>query len=177
MEMATGAVPLGVEGFLVHRVDKESEGFWEGTARGELRLQACGSCGDPPVSSTGHVPTLPIDRAPLAAGVGHRNDLVVRGLSSTAPAGLCAVCSVPGDHGDVGRGSGVAHGGESGHRARWRNQRIDPATIVIGEPVRAVFSGRRGPDGTEVFLPVWVRTTDEIAGCDGTGSGKSPDRA
>ena len=54
---------------------------------------------------------------------------------------------------------------------------IDPATIVIGEPVRAVFSGRRGPDGTEVFLPVWVRTTDEIAGCDGTGSGKSPDRA
>jgi uncharacterized OB-fold protein len=34
---------------------------------------------------------------------------------------------------------------------------IDPATIVIGEPVRVVFSRRQRPDGEEVFLPSWVR--------------------
>jgi uncharacterized OB-fold protein len=34
---------------------------------------------------------------------------------------------------------------------------IDPGTILIGEPVRVVFSGRPRPDGTEVYLPAWVR--------------------
>jgi len=34
---------------------------------------------------------------------------------------------------------------------------IDPGSIVIGEPVRVIFSRRRGADGSEVFLPAWVR--------------------
>jgi uncharacterized protein len=34
---------------------------------------------------------------------------------------------------------------------------IDPATIVIGEPVRVVFSVRQRPDGSSVYLPSWVR--------------------
>ena len=37
-------MPTGGDGFLLPRTDKETEGFWEGTAAGELRLQACGSC-------------------------------------------------------------------------------------------------------------------------------------
>jgi uncharacterized OB-fold protein len=34
---------------------------------------------------------------------------------------------------------------------------VDPATIEIGEPVSVVFTPRLRPDGTEVFLPQWVR--------------------
>jgi hypothetical protein len=34
---------------------------------------------------------------------------------------------------------------------------IDPATIIIGEPVQVVFSRRLVPDGPDVFLPAWVR--------------------
>ena len=33
------------EGFLVPHAGEESAGFWEGTRAGELRMQACGSCG------------------------------------------------------------------------------------------------------------------------------------
>jgi uncharacterized OB-fold protein len=34
---------------------------------------------------------------------------------------------------------------------------IDPATIVIGEPVKVVFALRQRPDGTDIFMPEWVR--------------------
>ena len=34
---------------------------------------------------------------------------------------------------------------------------VDPATIEIGEPVKVVFSPRPRPDGTDVYLPEWVR--------------------
>lgn len=54
---------------------------------------------------------------------------------------------------------------------------IDPATIIIGEPVRVAFSRRRGSDGTEVFLPVWVRATDEFAGYKGNEHPKKAERA
>jgi uncharacterized OB-fold protein len=43
--MTTGPVPAGTEGLLLPEEDEESRGFWEGTALGELRLQACGTCG------------------------------------------------------------------------------------------------------------------------------------
>lgn len=33
------------EGFLLPLRDEDGEGFWEGALRGELRIQACGSCG------------------------------------------------------------------------------------------------------------------------------------
>jgi uncharacterized OB-fold protein len=35
---------------------------------------------------------------------------------------------------------------------------IDPATIVIGESVRVIFSLRHRPDGTAVYFPAWVRS-------------------
>src|SRR5580698_7163231 len=43
--MTTEAAPPGTEGFLVPLGDQESDGFWEGTAAGELRVQACAACG------------------------------------------------------------------------------------------------------------------------------------
>jgi uncharacterized OB-fold protein len=34
---------------------------------------------------------------------------------------------------------------------------VDPASIEIGEPVRVVFTPQSRPDGTDVYLPQWVR--------------------
>jgi hypothetical protein len=42
--MTTAAGPSAGEGFLLPLGDEESDGFWEGTAAGELRMQQCGSC-------------------------------------------------------------------------------------------------------------------------------------
>jgi uncharacterized OB-fold protein len=38
---------------------------------------------------------------------------------------------------------------------------VDPASIRIGEPVRVVFTPRPRPDGTDVYLPQWVRENSE----------------
>jgi uncharacterized protein len=43
--MPTDAASFGGEGFLLPLGDEESDGFWEGTAAGELRVQECASCG------------------------------------------------------------------------------------------------------------------------------------
>ena len=40
---------------------------------------------------------------------------------------------------------------------------VDPATIEIGEPVRVVFTPRPRPDGSDVYLPQWVRDSDPEA--------------
>jgi uncharacterized OB-fold protein len=39
---------------------------------------------------------------------------------------------------------------------------VDPATIDIGEPVRVVFTPRPRPDGSDVYLPQWVRDSDPV---------------
>jgi len=43
--MTTEAAPAPAEAFLLPLGDEESDGFWEGTAAGELGVQACGACG------------------------------------------------------------------------------------------------------------------------------------
>jgi uncharacterized OB-fold protein len=35
---------------------------------------------------------------------------------------------------------------------------IDPGTIEIGEPVRVIFKRFERADGSEEFLPMWVRS-------------------
>ena len=158
--MATEAVPKGAEGFLVPRADQESEGFWEGTALGELRLQACGSCGTlrfPPrvmcphcqstermwrrVSGTGTIWSFVVCHPPL--------------LPAYAPFAPYPVVTVTLDEGPALRMVGNLVTGPDG-----AINEIDPATIVIGEPVRVACSRRRAPDGKEVFLPAWVRPAD-----------------
>jgi uncharacterized OB-fold protein len=145
------------EGFLLPLGDEESEGFWEGTAQGELRIQACGACGAlrfPPrvmcprcqsterrwqtVSGRGTIWSFVVAHPPL--------------LPAYAPFAPYPVITVTLEEGPALRMVGNLVSGPEG-----AINEIDPASIVIGEPVQVVFSRRQRPDGTGVFLPAWVR--------------------
>jgi uncharacterized OB-fold protein len=155
--MTTGDSPPGADAFLVPPGDPESDGFWEGTAAGELRMQACGTCGElrfPPrvmcphcqsterfwrtVSGRGTIWSFVVPHPPLLPA-----------YSSVAPYGVITVTL---DEGPGLRMVGNLVSGPGG-----AINEIDPDGIQIGEPVRVVFSPRPRPDGTEVFLPQWVR--------------------
>jgi uncharacterized OB-fold protein len=157
--MANETVPAGTEGFLVPQGDEESEGFWEGTQEGELRIQACGSCGTlrfPPrvmcpqcqsterqwraVSGRGTIWSFVVPHPPL--------------LPAYTPFAPFAVITVTLDEDPALRLVGNLVSGPAGVI-----NEIDPDSIVIGEPVEVVFSPRLRPDGTTVFLPAWVRPT------------------
>jgi hypothetical protein len=153
---ADGPVP-GTEEFLVPPADEETEGFWAGTAAGELRMQACGSCGRlrfPPRVMCPHC--LSTERRWVAvSGRGTIWSYVVPHpplLPAYSPFAPFPVVTVTLDEDPTLRlvGNLLA-------RADGPINEIDPASIEIGEPVRVVFSPRRRPDGTEVFLPSWVR--------------------
>jgi uncharacterized OB-fold protein len=157
--MTTGVAPSGTEGFLVPLGDEETDGFWEGTAAGELRMQACGECGRfrfPPrvmcphcqstqrqwrrVSGRGAIWSFVVPHPPL--------------LPAYSPFAPFPVIAVTLDEDPTLRMVGNLVTGPMG-----AINEIDPATIVIGEPVQVVFSGRVGPDGTHIALPAWVRAT------------------
>jgi uncharacterized OB-fold protein len=154
--MGTEAAPA-TEGFLLPQGDEESEGFWEGTAAGELRIQACGACGAlrfPPrvmcpvcqsterrwqaVSGRGTIWSFVVAHPPL--------------LPAYTPYAPFPVVTVTLDEGPSLRMVGNLVQGPGGDI-----NGVDPATIRIGEPVRVVFSPRPRPDGTLVHLPQWVR--------------------
>ena len=155
--MTTGTVPPGPEEFLIPQGDDETLGFWEGTAAGELRVQACGACGAfrfPPrvmcpncqsterlwrrVAGTGRIWSYVVAHPPL--------------LPAYAPFAPFPVITVTLSEDPALRMVGNLVSGPEG-----AINEIDPATIVIGEPVRVVFSARRRPDGDLVFLPAWTR--------------------
>jgi uncharacterized OB-fold protein len=155
--VTTEGGPAGTEGFLVPQPDEETAGFWEGTAAGELRMQACGSCGRlrfPPrvmcphcqsverqwqaVSGHGTIWSFVVAHAPL--------------LPAYAPFAPYPVVTVTLDEHPALRMVGNLLESADGPI-----NAVDPASIEIGQPVRAVFSRRLGQDGTEVFLPSWVR--------------------
>jgi uncharacterized protein len=146
----------GTEGFLVPREDEESAGFWEGTAAGELRLQACAGCGIlrfPPRVMCPHCQST-ARRWQAVSGHGTIWSFVVCHpplLPAYTPFAPYPVVTVTLDEGPALRmvGNLLAHPDASINS-------VDPATIVIGESVRVVFSRRRRPDGGEVFLPAWV---------------------
>jgi uncharacterized OB-fold protein len=144
---------------LLPEIDEDGEPFWQGTAAGELRMQACGECNRrrfPPrpmcphchstsvtwerMSGHGtiwslavpHPPVLPVFApfTPFAAViVALDEDPALRLVGN-----LLAEASAPIDS-------------------------IDPATIVIGEPVSVVFV----PIGEGVHLPQWVRAVSSGA--------------
>ncbi|HEY1831167.1 MAG TPA: OB-fold domain-containing protein [Acidimicrobiales bacterium] len=153
---ADGPVP-GTEEFLVPPADEETEGFWEGTAAGELRMQACGSCGRlrfPPRVMCPHCQST-VRRWVAVSGRGTIWSYVVPHpplLPAYSPFAPFPVVTVTLEEDPTLRlvGNLLA-------RADGPINEIDPASIEIGEPVRVVFSPRRRPDGTEVFLPSWVR--------------------
>jgi len=157
--MSTETAPFGTEGFLVPVSDEETVGFWEGTAAGELRLQACGDCGHlrfPPrvmcpecqstnrewraVSGRGNIWSFVVAHPPL--------------LPAYAPFAPFPVITVTLQEGSSLRMVGNLVSGPDGPI-----NGIDPDSIVIGEPVHVVFSARRSSEGVDVFLPVWVRST------------------
>jgi hypothetical protein len=157
--MTTAAVPAGTEGFLVPLGDEETDGFWEGTAAGELRMEACGNCGRlrfPPrvmcphcqstsrgwraVSGRGTIWSFVVAHPPL--------------LPAYAPFAPFPVITVT-----LAEDPALRVVGNLLATADGAINEIDPATIVIGEPVEVVFSPRQRPDGTLVFLPNWVRPT------------------
>jgi uncharacterized OB-fold protein len=147
----------GAGDFLVPPDDEETDSFWEGTAAGELRMQACRSCGRlrfPPRVMCPHCQTTERQWMPVS-GRGTIWSYVVPHpplLPAYAPYAPFPVITVTLEEDPTLRlvGNLLA-------RADGPINEIDPATIAIGEPVRVVFSPRRRPDGTEIFLPSWVR--------------------
>jgi uncharacterized OB-fold protein len=153
----TTTAPPGTEGFLVPLGDEESDSFWEGTALGELRLQACGACGRfrfPPRVMCPYCQSTEREWRPVS-GQGTIWSFVVAHpplLPAYAPFAPYPVITVTLAEGEELRMVGNFVTGPQG-----AINEIDPTTIVIGEPVRVVFSPRARPDGTLVYLPAWVR--------------------
>jgi uncharacterized OB-fold protein len=153
----TATVPSGTEDFLVPLGDEESDGFWEGTAVGELRMQACGACGQmrfPPrvmcphcqsterlwqkVSGDGTIWSFVVAHPPLLPAYAPFAPFPVITVTLAQEPSLRLVGNlVTGPMGAINE--------------------IDPSTIVIGEPVRVVFTPRARPDGSLMFLPAWIR--------------------
>lgn len=156
-EMATGTAPSGTDGFLVPLGDEESDAFWEGTARGELRIQACSACGAfrfPPRVMCPHCQSTEREWRAVS-GLGTIWSYVVAHpplLPAYAPFAPYPVITVTLDEDPQLRLVGNLVSGPDG-----AINEIDPATIVIGEPVQVVFSVRQRPDGSSVYLPSWVR--------------------
>ena len=142
-----------IEGAPLPDVDAESEGFWAGTAAGELRMQVCESCGRfrfPPrpmcpwcqslkskwqaVSGRARVWSFAVPHPPL--------------LPAFMPLAPYNVVVVALDEDPTLRlvGNLIADPDAAINS-------VDPSTIVIGEPVRVVFQ----PAGEDIVLPRWVR--------------------
>lgn len=134
-------------------IDEHGRGFWDGALAGELRVQACGGCGRlrfPPrplcpwcqspdsawkaLSGRGSVWSFVVPHPPLLpefAAVAPYNVVVVA-LDEDPAIRLV---------GNLVAGAGAAI------------DSVDPATITIGEPVRAEFE----PVTDAVALLRWVR--------------------
>ena len=155
--MTTEAAPPPAEAFLLPLGDEESDGFWEGTAAGELRVQACDACGAlrfpprvmcpecqsterswQPVSGRGTIWSFVVVHPPVLPAYNPYAPFPVITVTLAEKPSLRMVGNlVSGPGGDINE--------------------VDPGTIEIGEPVRVVFTARPRPDGTAVHLPQWVR--------------------
>ena len=150
----TGA---GADGLLLPLGDEESDGFWEGTAAGELRVQCCDACGAtrfPPrvmcpecqstgrswraVSGRGTIWSFVVVHPPVLPAYAPYVPFPVVTVTLAEKPSLRMVGNLV-----TGPGADI--------------NSVNPATIAIGEPVRVVFGARTRSDGTEVFLPQWVR--------------------
>jgi len=142
-----------IEGLILPDVtNPEVAAFWEGCAAGELRVQACASCGRrrmPPrpmcphcrsfderwdvMSGRGRVWSVVIPHPPLLPAYGEQ-----------APYNVVVV-ELDDDPSIRFVGNVVAAAGE-------RLDSIDPHTVEIGTEVRVVF----GQVADDVWLPQWV---------------------
>jgi uncharacterized OB-fold protein len=147
----------GVDALMVPVPDEESAGFWEGTAAGQLRMQACSSCGrwrHPPRAMCPHCRSTERQWKPVS-GRGTVWSFVVPhppllpAYAEIAPYNVIVVA--------LEEDPILRLVGNLVTRADGAINEIDPSTIKIGETVSVVFSARKGPDDQEVFLPEWVR--------------------
>ncbi len=127
--------------------------FWEGTARGELLVQACGALRPPAHAAPPDVPALPVDRREVGrderAAVAIWSYIVphpplLPAYSEFAPYNVIIV--------ELDEDPLIRFVGNLVTDADGAINEIDPATITIGEPVRVVFAKVE-----DVFLPRWVR--------------------
>jgi uncharacterized OB-fold protein len=140
------------EGMLLPLVDDDSGPFWEGTRSGELRMQACGSCGRlrfPPRPMCPHCQSTEVEWR-VMSGKGTIWSFVVPhppllpAYSELAPYNVIVVAL---DEEPTLRLVGNLVASDNGSI-----NEIDPATIEIGAPVRVVF-----PEPVEdICLPRWV---------------------
>jgi uncharacterized protein len=132
--------------------DEISAPFWEGTARGELRVQTCASCGHRRMPPR---PMCPVCRSlastwTVSSGRGAiwsyavPHPPLLPGYSDLAPYNVIVVTL---EEDPLIRFVGNLLAREGGEI-----NEIDPATIVIGEPVRVTFTPVE-----DIALPRWLR--------------------
>jgi uncharacterized OB-fold protein len=133
--------------------DPTTAPFWEGCARGELLVQACASCGlrrmPPrpmcprcrsieagwePTSGRGRIWSFIVPHPPLLPA-----------FAEVAPYNAIIV--------ELEEDPLIRFAGHLVTNADGEINEIDPATIVIGEPVQVVFH-----QIDDVHLPRWIRT-------------------
>lgn len=134
-------------------VDDDTRPFWEGTAAGELRMQACASCGRlrfPPRPMCPYCQSLESEWQAMS-GRGTVWSYVVPHpplLPAFMPFAPFNVVVVALDEDPTLRLVGNLLASPEG-----AINEIDPATIRIGEPVQVVFQYA----GEDITMPRWVR--------------------
>ena len=145
------------EGFLLPASDEEAAFFFEGTRQGELRIQACGSCGrlrHPPrpmcpacrstertwkaLPATGTVWSYVVPHPPL-----------LQPYSDLAPYNVIVV--------ELDAEPRIRFVGNLVESVDAPLNGVDPHSIRIGEPVEVVFRRFERADGSDEVLPFWVR--------------------
>ena len=141
-------------GFLLPDLESEDGApFWAGTARGELLVQACDSCGRwrfPPRPMCPHCRSL-VSRWEATSGRGTVWSFVVPhppllpAYSELAPYNVIVVA--------LDEDPKIRMVGNLLASADGQINEIDPATITVGEPVSVVFQ-----QVEDVSLPRWIRS-------------------
>jgi len=132
--------------------EENTKGFWEGTARGELAVQACSSCGKwrmPPRPMCPYCRSIDVTWVPTS-GRGFIWSFIVPhppllpAFMEYAPYNAVIV--------ELEEDRTIRFAGNLVNSAHGAINEIDPTTIQIGEPVRVVFH-----QIDDVALPRWVR--------------------
>jgi uncharacterized OB-fold protein len=142
-----------IQGAPLPAVSEDSAAFWDGTAAGELRIQACTSCGRlrfPPrpmcprcrslehewraMSGRGRIWSFVVPHPPLLPA-----------FAELAPYNVVVV--------ELDEDPTIRLVGNLLESPDGAINEVDPATIRIGESVRVVFQ----PAGEDVVLPRWIR--------------------
>lgn len=144
---------MPVTGLLLPDVDDPTAaGFWAGTARGELLVQACGACGAwrmPPRPMCPKCRSIEV-RWDRTSGRGRVWSFIVPhppllpAFAELAPYNAIVV--------ELEEDPSIRYAGNLVASADGPINEIDPATIRIGEPVQVVFCAVE-----DVMLPRWVR--------------------